>query len=178
MLLIIDNGSEKIKRFMETLRSWEIKFTENLEYLPQVKGVILSGGLGHPAERTDLQNNYLVLNEASVPIIGICLGHEIMAQHYGAKVVALPKEQTGLQEITVSVKDALLSDIERLLLEKKHFYHVPVAPRQFAVLGYSQTCPIEIMKHRHKPIYGFQGHPEVSADGLIIMKNFLKLCGL
>jgi len=45
------------------------------------------------------------------------------------------------------------------------------------VLGSSDICKYEIIKHRERPIYGFQGHPEVSGvDGMKIMKNFLDIC--
>src|SRR3989344_5568015 len=142
MLLIIDNGSCYLNSLKETLDTWKIKFkvyNNDQRYpLRNAKGIILSGGPGNPATRTDLKNNYLALEQAKAPILGICLGHEIIAYHYG----------------------------------------VATLPTNFKALGSSKNCPFEIIKHRTKPIYGLQGHPEVSKDGTIIIKNFLKLCGI
>src|SRR3989344_5229072 len=183
MLLIIDNGSCYLNSLKETLDTWKIKFkvyNNDQRYpLRNAKGIILSGGPGNPATRTDLKNNYLALEQAKAPILGICLGHEIIAYHYGARIERLPKQQTGLQEIVLSQNYELFKGLgKRFFLEKMHHYHVATLPTNFKALGSSKNCPFEIIKHRTKPIYGLQGHPEVSKDGTIIIKNFLKLCGI
>ena len=80
--------------------------------------------------------------------------------------------------ISVS-NDPIFDGIEKteIFIQKKHRFHIPVPPPDFEVLAYSEICPVEIMRHKEQPIYGFQGHPEVSGDdGLQIMKNFLAMC--
>ena len=63
-------------------------------------------------------------------------------------------------------------------LRKQHTYQVWKMPKDFIKLGESDTCQIEIIRHKDKPIYGFQSHPEVSGiNGLLIMRNFLNMCG-
>ena len=181
MLLIIDNGSKKIKKFATTLNDWNVSYqivsgAANVD-LKNIKGIILSGGSGHPEKRKDLQTNYLVLNQAQMPILGICLGHEIIAHHFGGKLETLPRQQLGLQKITMTKTDQLFSK-KTYLLEKKHYYHVAKAPENFEILGKSAICAVEIIKHKAKPIYGIQGHPEISIDGIEIMRNFIRLCGV
>ena len=62
---------------------------------------------------------------------------------------------------------------------KRHAYFVSELPPDFESLGTSETCTTEIIRHKHKPIYGFQSHPEVSgADGLLMVKNFLRICSI
>ncbi|MBS3140410.1 gamma-glutamyl-gamma-aminobutyrate hydrolase family protein [Candidatus Woesearchaeota archaeon] len=181
MLLIIDNGSQKIKQFAGTLQEWDVPYKmirgSNNADLRGVEGIILSGGSGHPAQRTDIYGNYAALLKTQVPVLGLCLGHEMIAHYYGGSLETLLKLQLGLQEVIIEKPDPLFPK-RRYLLEKKHSYHVTTVPKDFVVLGYSAACPIEIIKHSTRPIYGIQGHPEVSEEGLEIMKDFLKMCGL
>jgi GMP synthase (glutamine-hydrolysing) len=48
-------------------------------------------------------------------------------------------------------------------------------PEQFMALAYSDRCSNIIMKHKRKPIYGFQAHPELSPSGITFFKNFVSL---
>ena len=58
------------------------------------------------------------------------------------------------------------------------FTEVWKMPKDFIKLGESETCEIEIIRHKDKPIYGFQSHPEVSGiNGLLLIRNFLNMCG-
>jgi GMP synthase (glutamine-hydrolysing) len=51
-------------------------------------------------------------------------------------------------------------------------------PEDFISLAESEITPNEIIRHKTKPVYGFQAHPEVSGeDGLLMVKNFLNICG-
>lgn len=62
-------------------------------------------------------------------------------------------------------------------LVKRHSFYVSELPSNFESLAVSSTCDTEIIKHKTKPIYGFQAHPEVSGgEGLLMVENFLKMC--
>ena len=66
-----------------------------------------------------------------------------------------------------------------VMLQKKHSFHVSELPECFESLAISETTQTEIIKHKEKPIYGFQSHPEVgSAEGLLMVQNFLKICNI
>ena len=65
------------------------------------------------------------------------------------------------------------------MISKKHNFHVSALPESFISLAESETCKTEIIRHRERPLYGFQGHPEVSGeDGLLMVSNFLSMCGV
>jgi GMP synthase (glutamine-hydrolysing) len=190
MLLIIDNQSDYIKKFIGSFLSKQdfgyILFDHNqpivLSVKMEISGVILSGGRGNPFEPLNLTSNFVALINFAVPILGFCLGHEIIAVAYRGRLKKLPGLFMNKERITITktgdpIFEGLISN--ELHLKRKHHFHVSELPSNFESLAESDITPNEIIKHKEKPIYGFQAHPEVSgAEGLLIIKNFLKMCGL
>lgn len=182
MILIIDNESNFIKKFEKKVKN-KLKYrtythSEQIDFSNlKVKGVILSGGPGDPFGE-NITTDFQVLMNLKVPIIGFCLGHEIIAVAYGGKVRKLPEKQNKMQYVVIDKKDPIFKGIGKdTYLREKHHKHVIKLPRNFEILAHSDVCPIEVMKHKKKLIYGFQSHPEVSGkEGFQIMKNFLKMC--
>jgi GMP synthase (glutamine-hydrolysing) len=189
MLLIIDNQSSFIKKFKRTFlneQEIEFKFVDHNEQLilkpdETVDGIILSGGKGSPYEPLNLTTNFVALINFDVPVLGVCLGFEIIAAAYRGRIKKMDRYQQKLEKIRILKPDdpifeGLMSN--EIVLREQHSYMLPRLPDNFELLGSSDTCEIEIMRHRSKPIYGFQSHPEVSGiNGLIIMRNFLTMCG-
>jgi GMP synthase-like glutamine amidotransferase len=148
----------------------------------EVKGVILSGGTGNPYEPLNLTSNFVALMNFDVPTIGFCLGYEIIAVTHFARIRKLPAYQNRKEMVTITApEDPLFAGLTKteIPLREKHRYHVPKVATPLECIGHSKICPVEIIRHQSKPIYGFQSHPEVSGpDGHRIMCNFLKMCGL
>ena len=190
MLLIIDNQSSYIKIFQRSFLSKQdfdyIFFDHNqpivLSAKLEISGVILSGGRGNPFEPLNLTSNFVALMNFTVPILGFCLGHEIIAVAYRGRLKKLPGLFMNKERITITktgdpIFEGLISN--ELYLKRKHHFHVSELPSNFESLAESDITPNEIIKHKEKPIYGFQAHPEVSgSEGLLIIKNFLTMCGL
>lgn len=188
MLLIIDNQSSFIKKFKRQFLAEQdfdyIFFDHNqpitLSAKTDIKGLILSGGKGNPFEPLNLTSDFVALNCFNVPTIGFCLGHEIIAAAYRGRIKRLPATHNKKENVTIDVPDdpifAGLNKTE-VLLTKRHSFHVAELPADFISLASSETTPNEIIRHKDKPIYGFQSHPEVSGeDGMIMIKNFLRIC--
>jgi GMP synthase (glutamine-hydrolysing) len=190
MLLIIDNQSQFLRKYKRNYLDDNdvphliVEHNEQIDFsrLPTVKGLLISGGKGNPYEPLNLTANYVALMNLDVPTIGFCLGHEIIAAAYRAKVKRLHDYQSKKEPVFLTaLNDPIFAGLEKTecMIQKKHRFHVPNPPPDFDILAYSEVCPVEIMRHHDKPIYGFQGHPEVSGDdGLLMMENFLGLCGL
>jgi GMP synthase (glutamine-hydrolysing) len=188
MIMIIDNHSEFIKKFKRGFlcdHDYDHIVLDNNEPInfkekDKIKGIILSGGRGNPYEPLNLTTNFVALMNYNVPIIGLCLGFEIIAVAYGGRIKKLEKHQDKREQISIIEKnDPIFKDIdsEEISIREKHGFYVSTLPEDFEVLGSSDICKYEIIKHRERPIYGFQGHPEVSGvDGMKIMKNFLDIC--
>jgi GMP synthase (glutamine-hydrolysing) len=189
MLLIIDNQSQYLHKFKrDYLDSHEIphlivEHNDQIDFrrLPSITGLMLSGGKGNPYEPLNLTTNYVALMNLDIPTIGFCLGHEIIATAYRSKVKRLHDYQARKERVFIdALDDPIFEGLDKteIFIQKKHRYHVPDPSDELQILAYSEVCPNEVMRHREKTIYGFQGHPEVSGDdGHRIMTNFLIMCG-
>ncbi len=189
MLLIIDNQSSFIKKFKRNFLSEqniEYRFVDHNEPLvikenEKVDGIILSGGKGNPYEPLNLTANFVAMMNYEVPTLGVCLGYEIIAVAHLGRIKKLEKYNQRMEKVRITdmgdpVFQGLISN--EVTLRKQHSFMVWKIPKDFVKLGESDTCEIEIIRHKDKPIYGFQSHPEVSGvNGLLIMRNFLNMCG-
>lgn len=188
MLLIIDNQSAFIKKFKRQYLAEQdfdyVFFDHNqpitLSAKAKIKGIILSGDKGNPFEPLNLTTNYVALINFNVPVLGFCLGHEIIAISYRGRIKKLPEYHGKKELITITQpQDPIFEGLEstEVSLVKRHAFHVAELPSDFESIGTSDTCVNEIIKHKTKPIYGFQSHPEVSGEvGMLMVKNFLKIC--
>ncbi len=190
MLLIIDNQSAFIKKFKRQYLAEQdfdyVFFDHNqpitLSAKTQIKGIILSGGKGNPYEPLNLTSNFVALTNFDVPVLGFCLGHEIIAVNYRGRIKKLAEYHGKRELVTINnPEDPIFNGLNKteVSLVKRHSFYVSELPVCFDSLAISETCATEIIKHKTKPIYGFQSHPEVSGeDGMIMVRNFLKLCNV
>lgn len=188
MLLIIDNQSSIIKKFKRQFLAEQdfdyVFFDHNqpitLSARTQIKGIILSGGKGNPFEPLNLTTNFVALRNFDVPVLGLCLGHEIIAVYYRGRIKKLPEYHGRKEMVTITKpEDPIFNGLGKseVSLMKRHLYHVSELPADFESLATSDACSNEIIRHKIHPIYGFQSHPEGSGlDGMIMIKNFLKIC--
>ncbi|RUL83415.1 glutamine-hydrolyzing GMP synthase [Tautonia sociabilis] len=115
--------------------------------------------------------------ELDLPILGICYGMQLACQAMGAKVDAVPSREYGpaaLREVDGS--SPLLSDVPTgTTVWMSHGDQVHELGEEFIGLASTATCPLAAVRHRSRPVFGLQFHPEVShtALGTHILGNFL-----
>lgn len=138
-------------------------------------GLILSGG--PTMDRTGNCKDYV--RELNLPILGICLGHQLMALAYDGDVST--GDYGGYAEVEVEIIDE--DDILRGLGPRtqtwaSHADEVIQLPESFTHLARSNVCEIEAMRHKDKPLFGIQWHPEVShtEQGEELLLNFIRIC--
>jgi GMP synthase (glutamine-hydrolysing) len=141
----------------------------------EADGLILGGG--PTLDRAGRCADYL--RDLDIPILGICLGMQLMGTTFGGQVA--PGAIGGYAEVQVEVIEE--NDILRGLPGSfrtwaSHADQVIALPADFEVLARSDVCEIEAMKHQHRPIYGVQWHPEVAhtEHGLELLSNFIAVC--
>ena len=190
MLLIVDNQSAFIKRFKRQFLAEQdfdyVFFDHNqpitLSAKAKIKGIILSGGKGNPYEPLNLTTNFVALMNFQVPVVGFCLGHEIIAAAYRGRIKKLSEYHSKKEIVTITnSSDPIFSGMDKteVSLVKRHSFHVSELPQDFISLATSETSPNEIIRHKKLPVYGFQSHPEVSGeDGMLMVKNFLRICNI
>jgi GMP synthase (glutamine-hydrolysing) len=156
----------------------ETKLIENttpVEKLKDIDGLVLGGG----PSLDRVGNCELYVKELDVPILGICLGHQLLAKIFGGEVGK--GAIGGYAEVKVRIvkDDEIFEGLPKeLKVWASHADEVKQMPEDFIVLAESDICKVEAMKHRSKHLYGVQWHPEVyhTEKGVNFYQNFVKLC--
>ncbi|WP_299234056.1 GMP synthase subunit A [Natronomonas sp.] len=138
-------------------------------------GVVLSGG--PDMDRTGRAAEYLDLD---VPVLGICLGMQLMAAELGGRVDG--GEYGGYADVTVDIEDETDPLVGSLAPETRvwasHADEVKTLPEGFVRTAKSDICGIEAMSDVDRALYGVQWHPEVvhTEEGEAVFENFLEVC--
>jgi GMP synthase (glutamine-hydrolysing) len=114
-----------------------------------------------------------------MPILGICLGLQVMAKAYGGAVRTGSAGGYAAVEIEILDEDDILKGLGPVTkVWASHADEVSKLPTDFVRLARSNICEIEAMKHKEKPLYGVQWHPEVSHTqrGNDLLRNFFHVC--
>jgi GMP synthase (glutamine-hydrolysing) len=145
-----------------------------------VKGLILSGGPASVYEENAPKCSLDIL-EWNLPVLGLCYGHQLLAQLAGGKVKPGERREYG---ITHAVIDKAVGVLKGLGKKEKvwmsHGDTVYALPPDYEVLAHSENTPVAAFRHRKKPIYGLQWHPEVvhTENGAKMLRNFIfEVCG-
>jgi GMP synthase (glutamine-hydrolysing) len=145
-------------------------------------GIILSGG---PASVLDPDAPDLdpALVELGRPVLGICYGLQLLAHRLGGVVEKSDGREYGPALLKIERDDPLLRDLpggaERVVW-MSHGDRVLRLPPGFEVLGTSDSSPFAAVRHRERPIWGLQFHPEVvhTDGGTRMLANFAReICG-
>ena len=104
--------------------------------------------------------------EKNYPILGLCFGHQLMADSFGMKVTKNPqgKSYYGSREIKFEKDYFNLSHGSSATIFKAHSFQVTGELQELKVLASSEECPYDGLYHPNLPYWGFQGHPEASED--------------
>ncbi|WP_173425679.1 anthranilate synthase component II [Rheinheimera mesophila] len=118
-----------------------------------------------------------------MPILGVCLGHQAIAQVFGAKVVRAQTVMHGKNSLIKHQQRDLFAGLNNPLSVTR--YHSLVVqkeslPDEFSIEAWTESDEAEIMALSHKklPLYGVQFHPEaiLTEQGHQLLQNFLTLC--
>ncbi len=127
--------------------------------------VILSGGhgltvAGHDAEyAAELQ----LIREFDGAVIGICLGFELIVRAFGGTLKELQASEKGLIQLTITTDNSIFRDLPSVMVYENHRWAADHVPDSLLPLAMSKDG-IEAIRHRDRPIYGFQFHPELFVD--------------
>ena len=152
-----------------------IQNTTPVDELRDLDGLVIGGG--PTLERVGNCREYV--KELDMPILGICLGHQLIAEVFGGKVGK--GQMGGYAEVAVRIlqDDPLFDGFpEEIKVWASHMDEVKELPDNFIRLAESDICRVEAMRHENKPIYGVQWHPEVyhSQYGNELYRNFVEIC--
>lgn len=140
--------------------------------------IIIGPGPGHPSDLS-LKSIYTLLNyfEKSKPILGICLGHQIIAQKYGASVIHSKKIMHGkVSKIRHNNNKLFRSIPKEYNVTRYHSFMICNNNVPSSIEVIATSCDeIMAIRHRSLKIWGVQFHPEAiqTEYGLDLLNNFL-----
>jgi len=140
-----------------------------------VKGLIFSGGPASVYEKDAPRCNPALLS-MGLPVLGLCYGHQLIAQMTGGKVEPANRREYGMANIIIDHPVGVLKGLgskERVWMS--HGDTVFTLPSDYEVLAHSENTPLAAFRNKEKPIYGLQWHPEVvhTEHGTQMLRNFL-----
>ena len=186
MILIIDNHSGNLNKIKSILKKYNqnylVKEQSSLfKKSKNIKGIILTGGsliLDKKIMLSKIRADVSSIINYDVPILGICLGHELIAELCGAEVVKLKTPIKDKEiEIKILKRKAIFKDLpEKIVVWENHSRYLRAIPNSFNISATSGKSKTESLFHKTRPIFTVQFHAEESHEmGEKIIKNFLDI---
>lgn len=187
-LLLIDNYDSftyNLREYLGRIVGYQNIFIVKNDALSEVNpesyaGILISPGPGLPAEAGQLMS-FLDVAVPTVPILGVCLGHQAIAVWSGASLKNLGEVRHGSKVMTEWTRQ----DPIRLGLPDRFFaacYHSwvvdeTVSGSELVPLARDEQAVLMACRLGTKPVYGFQFHPEsiLTEYGFSLLENFVQI---
>ena len=148
-----------------------------------VAGVLLSPGPGTPTDAGVTVPMVRAAAAAGVPVLGVCLGHQAIAEAFGGVVGRAPELLHGKTSQVVHDGVGVLAGLASPFTATR--YHslaveADSVPAEIEVTGRTPSSIVMALRHRELPIEGVQFHPEsvLTEGGHQLLANWLTSCGL
>jgi anthranilate synthase component 2 len=193
MILVIDNYDSftfnlvhylmELGAEVQVVRNDALTVTEALE--SGAKGFLISPGPCTPNEAGISLDLVAACADAGKPLLGVCLGHQAIGQHFGGRVVRGGLMHGKTSPVTHDGTGVFADLPSPFVATRYHSLVVEDAPACLIANAHATTPGLNgtsVMGFRHEslPIHGVQFHPESIATehGHALLANFLKLCGI
>ena len=180
-IYVIDFGSQYAQLIARRVRelgvySRLVPYTTPLrEIKKNASGIILSGGPASVYARNAPHIKKEIFS-LGIPVLGICYGLQLIAHTLGGKVEPGERREYGPATIHITDKTGIFHKMPtRIPVWMSHGDHVTKLPTRFQGIAATPNAPYAAIRHRTKPIFGIQFHPEVSHTprGKEILAHFL-----
>lgn len=188
MILLIDNYDSfsynlyqligELNTDIKVIRNDELTCDEIIKLSPS--HIIISPGPGRPRD-AGICEELISTVKGSVPLLGVCLGHQAICETFGAEIVYAKQLMHGKKSsIEFDRSSPIFKGIDEsfevaryhsLAANKKGF------PKELKVTARTKDGEIMACEHTEYPIFGLQFHPEsiLTQNGKILMQNFLNI---
>ena len=177
------------------------QITPDLMRAKNVVAIALSGNTADWAlyDMSTFDTLKQIVTSGSLPVIGLCGGHQLLAYMYGGNCGPLRKlkpgepdpanwapgwfKEVGYQPVKVVQTDPIFAGLEpQPIFFQSHYWQISRLPQDFELLASTENCRAQIVKHQQQLVYGTQFHPEVNSadhrDGRRLLANFFRMAGL
>lgn len=188
-ILVIDNYDSFVYTIVGYLRQMGAATTVvrndavDLTVIPQYDGVLVSPGPGTPADAGASMDVIRACAAAGVPMLGICLGHQALAEVFGGVVSHAPELMHGKTSLVSHEGASVLSGLPSPFTATR--YHSlavepPTVPDSLEITCTTANGIIMGLRHKVLPLTGVQFHPEsvLTEGGHRLLANWLEECGM
>ena len=190
MILVIDNYDSFTWNLVHYLREVgaEVRVARNdaltaAEALASgARAILISPGPGVPDESGISLDLVAACAEAGRPLLGVCLGHQAIGQHFGGRIARAPQVMHGKVSAIAHDGSGVFADLPSPF-EATRYHSLVLAPDSLpdglVVTARAGDGTIQGLRHQTLPIHGVQFHPEsiASEHGHALLANFLALAG-
>ncbi|MFF8102512.1 aminodeoxychorismate synthase component I [Streptomyces sp. NPDC016640] len=146
--------------------------------LDECRAVVLSPGPGRPSREADFGVCREVIARCALPMLGVCLGHQGIAEFFGGRTAYAPAPAHGLVDTVAHLGTGLFAGLPQDLPVVR--YHSLVStdlPDTLERTAWTRDGLVMAVAHRSRPVWGVQFHPESieSAGGHGVLANFVAL---
>ena len=182
MLLLVDNNDSFTFNIVEVIRSVStvpviVKNSADIqiEEVEQYQMIIFSPGPSLPDDYPIMSQ---ILNQycGTIPILGICLGHQAICAYFGAQLVQSDSIIHGYDScIQTNPHSVLFKGFSEMVVGRYHSWHATQIPKCLTITAQDEQGIVMAVEHQHYPVYGVQFHPEsyITKEGKQIFKNFI-----
>jgi anthranilate synthase component 2 len=142
-------------------------------------GIVISPGPATPND-AGICLELIALNKGSIPLLGVCLGHQAIGQSYGGNVVRAAQVMHGKTSSVTHRNQGIFANIPSPFIATR--YHSLIVekaslPECLEITAQTDDGTIMALQHKTQPIFGVQFHPESIASeyGHEMLNNFLHL---
>ncbi len=183
MILFIDNYDSFSYNLVDLLKQHyhDVVVRRNDEctleelHMLNPKALVISPGPGRPAQAGILMP-ILEAFIGNIPVLGICLGQQAIAQYFGAKVVHAKRGMHGKVSTINFSEHPMFNDIPQgAEMMRYHSLIVENLPSNLLGIAFTQEMELMAIAHPDLPVWAVQFHPEsiLSAHGPKIIRNWL-----
>ncbi|MFC6704656.1 anthranilate synthase component II [Flexivirga alba] len=185
-ILLIDNHDSFTHNLLQLLRDVPGATTEvvrndaplPLGWTSRFDAVVISPGPGHPGVPADVGSSREVLEHSELPVLGVCLGHQLLALLHGCEVGPSDHPMHGETSEITHRGDPLFEDIPtEFTAVRYHSLAVRSVVDPIVPLAYAADGTLMALRVAGRPRWGVQFHPESieSSFGATLIGNFLRL---
>ena len=145
-------------------------------------GVLISPGPGTPEAAGVSVELVKYCAEKKIPLLGVCLGHQVIGVAYGATVSRAPELLHGKTSVVSHSNKSVLENIPTPFTATR--YHSlaiekDTLPAELEITGQTESGVVMAIQHKTLPICGVQFHPEsvLTEHGYQMIGNWLEICG-